>query len=84
MSDPYVNELTGLEIPEHDRVASDLGRPSRDKRVGTVFCLFQSRGEKLLAVYRDEAAALRAMMRHRAESTCVVPMPLVTNNEASI
>src|SRR5215468_9095516 len=82
MSDRYINELTGLEIPEHDRVALDFGRPSRDKRVGEVYCLFQNRGEKLLAVYRDEAAAMSAMMRHTSESTCIVPMPLVTNNEA--
>ena len=83
LSDPYINQLTGLEIPDHDRVASDFGRPSRDKRVGEVYCLFRNRGEKLLAVYRDEAAAMRAMMRHTAESTSVVPMPLVTNEEAS-
>jgi len=82
LSDPYINELTGLEIPEHDRVALDFGRPTRDKRVGEVYCLFQNRGEKLLAVYRDESAAMRAMMRHTSESTCIVPMPLVTNNEA--
>jgi hypothetical protein len=83
MSDPYINELTGLEIPEHDRVALDCGHPTRDKRVGEVYCLFQNRGERLLAVYRDEAAAMRAMTWHTAESTCVVPMPLVTNNDAS-
>lgn len=46
LKDPYINELTGLEIPEHDRVTSDFGRPTRDKRVGEVYCLFQTRGEK--------------------------------------
>ena len=54
MSDPYINEITGLEIPEHDRVASDFGRPTRDKRVSEVYCLFQNRGEKLRG--RDHSA----------------------------
>ena len=53
LSDPYINEITGLEIPEHDRVASDFG-PTRDKRVSDVYCLFQNRGEKLRG--RDHSA----------------------------
>jgi hypothetical protein len=70
MRDPYTSDLTGLSIPEHDRLEGTFGTPTRDRRVGQVFVLFD-RNQKIIKIYDNEAAAIRASESRLPEITSV-------------
>jgi hypothetical protein len=46
-TDPYTSDLPTLSIPEHDRLEGTFGTPTRHRRVGQVFVLFD-RNQKIL------------------------------------